>query len=102
MNAAAGSGAAEGLPGTVQVAPDVVFRDLAGEAVILNLATGLYYGLDVVGTRAWMLLSERGNVEEVLRVLLSEYDVDETRLRADVETLVRELLAKGLLKPAAG
>ena len=37
---------------------DVVVRDLAGEAVLLHLGTGTYFGLDTVGTRIWHLLAE--------------------------------------------
>jgi hypothetical protein len=33
------------------VPDDVLFRDLDGEAVILNLRTGTYFGLDELGTR---------------------------------------------------
>ena len=33
----------------VSIPDDVVFRDLAGEAVILNLASGAYFGINEVG-----------------------------------------------------
>ena len=38
--------------------PDVVFRDLEGEAVILDLASGTYFGLNEVGTRVWRMVDE--------------------------------------------
>ena len=48
------------------VAPDVVSRDLEGETVILNLDTGLYFGLDAVGTTIWNRIRERSSLRDVL------------------------------------
>jgi len=76
---------------------DVVSRDLNGEAVLLNLETGSYYGLDPVGTRMWELLSTLESVPEVIAVLRAEYHVDETRLRQDLDYLIVKLEEQGLL-----
>ncbi|MDH4186665.1 MAG: PqqD family protein [Nitrospira sp.] len=81
----------------LRIADDVVFRDLAGESVLLNLRSGTYFGLDAIGTRFWHLLREQGSLAQTIATLLNEYDVDEIRLRQDVEALVDQLLAKGLL-----
>jgi hypothetical protein len=81
----------------LHIADDVVFRDLAGESVLLNLSTGTYFGLDAVGTRLWHLITEQGSTASVIETLLAEYDVDEPRLQKDVEALIDQLLAKGLL-----
>jgi hypothetical protein len=81
----------------LRIADDVVFRDLAGESVLLNLSTGTYFGLDAVGTRLWHLLKEQGSAAAAIATLQSEYDVDEQQLRQDVEALISRLLAKGLL-----
>jgi hypothetical protein len=80
----------------VSIPDDVVFRDLAGEAVILNLASGIYLGLNEVGTRMWNLLAEHGSTEQVLAVLLEEYEVEEATLRQDIEALLHTLSEKGL------
>ena len=82
----------------IRVPEDVLFHEVGGEAVILNLESGKYFGLDEVGTRMWVLLSEHGAVEPVLRVLLEEYDVEEERLRADLLKLIDDLASHGLLK----
>jgi hypothetical protein len=80
-----------------RIADDVVFRDLAGESVLLNLSTGTYFGLDAVGTRLWHLLKEQGSAAAAIATLQREYDVDERRLQQDVAALISQLLAKGLL-----
>ena len=81
----------------LRIPDDVVFRVLGDEAVILNLATGNYFGLDCVGTRMWQLMSEHGSMEKVVEVLLVEYEVEESRLRRDVDIAIRQLKDKGLV-----
>ena len=58
------------LKSKIGVPEDVLFNDVGGEAVLLNLETGQYYGLDEVGTRMWSLLAECGQVEAACRGLL--------------------------------
>jgi Coenzyme PQQ synthesis protein D (PqqD) len=82
----------------IRISDDVVFRDLSGEAVILNLSSGVYFGLDEIGTRMWHLLTEYGDEEEVIKVLLMEYEVQERQVRQDLQDLIRQLMDRGLLK----
>ena len=44
---------------TVMVADDVVSCDLDGEAAILNIKDGVYYGLDPVGAKIWNLINKQ-------------------------------------------
>jgi len=84
----------------VRIPDDVVVRDLAGEAVLLHLSTGTYFGLDSVGTRIWHRLAEYRSTEAIVPLLLQEFDVDERALRLDLEALVTQLLAQRLLVAA--
>ncbi|MBI3726206.1 PqqD family protein, partial [bacterium] len=59
--------------------------------------TGLFFGLDAMGTRVWNLLAEHGDPRRAVETLLEEFDVDRARLERDVEELVAALLAHGLL-----
>lgn len=86
------------LAQTASIAPDVIFRLLDGEAVLLNLNTGNYFGLDPIGTRAWELILEHRSLERVHAALLDEYDVDADRLAEDLLTLVDEFCKKGLIQ----
>ena len=78
------------------VKPDVIFRVLGVEAIVLNLDGGLYFGLNEVGTRIWSLLEEHDG-EEVSRRLAAEYDVTLDQARADVSALIDDLVSRGLL-----
>ena len=77
---------------------DVLFRDLDGEAVILNLKTGKYFGLDELGTRMWSLLIEYGQVEPAYRALLDEYEVTPEQLRDDLLAFIDNLASHDLLQ----
>ena len=77
---------------------DVLFQELNGESVLLNLASEKYFGLDEVGTRVWQLLANDVALETIVRLLLEEYDVTEAQLRHDVAKLVAELRHEHLIK----
>ena len=81
----------------VQIPETTLFEDLGGEAVLLNLRSGVYFGLDAVGTRMWRALRESGGTEEAVRNLLPEFEVEEARLARDIEDLVGRLAQSGLL-----
>ncbi len=81
----------------LRIPEDVMVRDLAGEAVLLHLGTGSYFGLDSVGARVWHLLAEHQATEAVVPLLLQEFDVDERQLRLDLDALFTQLLEQGLL-----
>jgi Coenzyme PQQ synthesis protein D (PqqD) len=85
------------VPTQVTINPSVIFRELAGEVVLLNLQSGVYYGLDSVGSRIWHLLANRQSIDEVCAVLLDEFEVSPEVLRADVTRIVEELAEKGLI-----
>jgi hypothetical protein len=86
------------LESTISVPEDVLFREVEGEAVLLNTASGKYFGLDEVGTRMWTLLAEHGQVEPAYRALLEEYDVAPEQLQQDLLDLVGKLVAHGLIR----
>ena len=81
----------------IMISEEVVARDLAGEAILLDLATSTYFGLDAVGARIWRLLGEHRSSDAIVPLLLQEYEVDERQLRLDLDKLMRQLLAKRLL-----
>ena len=81
--------------------PDVVWRLVEGEVVLLNITTGQYYSLDEVGTRVWALLPPTGSSLEGLRnALLEEFDADASDIDRDLQTLFSRLLAADLVVAA--
>lgn len=82
----------------ISLSRDIIYRDLGGEMVALNLQTGQYYGLDPVGARMLQTLTETGRFESALELLLREYDVSAPTLREDLSRLVEELITNGILQ----
>ena len=78
----------------------VITRELDGETILLNLESGIYFGLDKVGTDVWRAILSVGTLGDALDLVQAEYDVEPAVLRGDFLRLVDELLAKGLLQPA--
>jgi hypothetical protein len=80
-----------------RVSDDVVSRELDGEAVILNLASGVYFGLDRVGTRIWQLIDQRQSLEAVLEAISTEYEAPVEDIERDLLQLASELKERGLI-----
>ena len=85
-------------PTRVELSADVAFRELNGEGVLLDLGSGTYFGLNEVGTKLWSLLTTNDSLENATEALVPEYDVAADVLRADVNHLLQEMQANGLLQ----
>ena len=83
---------------TIVVSREQVSSDLGGEAAILNLKNGVYYGLDSVGARVWNLIQHPRTVAELRDILAGEYDVDTPRLESDLLNLLSDLADKQLVE----
>jgi len=88
---------AASLDRALRIPDGVVFRELDGEAVVLNLDSGVYFGLDEVGTRIWLLAQEHRSLRRVWEMLQSEYDVQPSTLEQDLIRFIDQLAAKGLV-----
>ena len=81
----------------VTISPDVLFQEVSGEMVLLDLASESYFGLDAVGARIWALLESGASVGETLDTLLQEYEVERATLEADLAELLEKLAGAGLI-----
>ena len=86
------------VPIRIVPSPDAMFRLLDGEAVILDLASATYFGLNSVGARFWQLLTINSSYSAAIEALKAEYEVDEATLRQDLEALVSALQQAGLVR----
>jgi hypothetical protein len=89
------------LPGAVAIGEAVLYQELEGEVVLLNMAKQEYYGLNDVGAQMWKcLLESSGSMDSAEDLLSKTYEIERSVIRADLERLVRELLDAGLLRAA--
>src|SRR6202012_5574673 len=62
------------LAARARVPDGVVFRAFANETVVLNLATGLYHGLNPTAGRMLETIERVGSLGEAAEVLADEYE----------------------------
>jgi len=86
------------LSSAVKPSENAMFQEVGGEAVLLSLSSEAYFGLDPVGTRVWVLLSETGSLRETFEVLCNEYDVSPEQLEADLLDLIEKLVEVELVQ----
>jgi hypothetical protein len=79
----------------------VVVRELSGESVLLDLKSGLYFGLNGVGTRVWNLVAKGSSLRDVNAALAGEFDAPPTTIEVEVLRFAGELCQHGLCRVAA-
>ena len=72
--------------------------DLDGEKVMMNLDKGQYFMMNEVGSRIWEIASEPKTVEEIVRALLNEYEVEREQCKNTVVEFLGELAKSDLIK----
>ena len=85
------------LASRVRINENVLFQELQGEAVLLNLTSGVYFGLDQMGTRIWQLLGKQELLSDVAQSIMAEYDVSQECCVADLLALTADLQRHGLV-----
>ena len=85
-------------PDTIlSIPPQVMSRLVDDETVLLDLESGMYFGLDGVGKRIWDSVTEGRSIGEIAEIISAEYEVDEARAQADVVAFTSDLVERGLL-----
>ena len=89
------------LDSRLRIPKSVLFRELSGEIVLLNTATGKYFSLDATGACIWQALKASGTLRDALDALLLAFDVAEPQARIDVLDLASKLCTHELLECSA-
>ena len=75
---------------------EVVAKVLDGEAIIINLATGVYYSLDNAGAAIWERVESGWRMDEIAAAIAARYEVSLEHARQDVIQLAAALLREDL------
>ncbi|MDP2790122.1 MAG: PqqD family protein [Rectinemataceae bacterium] len=81
----------------IRLNDSVLLSRVDDEAVLLASDSGVYYGLNAVGSRMLELLTECGDRETAMSRAAQEYEAPADLLRADFLALLDSLLAKKLI-----
>jgi hypothetical protein len=76
---------------------EIASKVIDGEAIIINLANGVYYSMEKVGALVWDLLQAGHSLEEVISAVTGRYDVAREQAEANVCDLVQELVQENLV-----
>lgn len=90
--------AAELMAAHVRIPDDVVVRDFAEEAVVLNLRTGRYHGLNRVAARMLETLTQHSRAGEAVSPLSQEFEQPQEVIERDLAQLIGGLADRGLIE----
>jgi hypothetical protein len=91
-----------GMPTQFRPSPDVVSRRLGDEVVLAHLGTERILVLNSTAGRLWELLCAGTSREDLNRTMLDEFEVSESELAAELETLLTSLRTEQLIDPDGG
>ena len=83
---------------TIHMLKKLNVTDLAGEKVMIDFATGKYFMIRGTGNDIWDLIQDDITVDEIIRQLLSEYDVAEEECEASVLSFLEKLQSYGFIE----
>lgn len=82
---------------TVTIAPDVTFRNIDEEIVLINLETERMFTLNSSGARFWQLLAEGQELGQISRQMQGEYEVGSNEIEKEISDLLGSLREEGLI-----
>jgi hypothetical protein len=81
----------------LSVPQQVMSRLVEDETVLLDIASGTYFGLDGVGKRIWENVADGLSLGDIATVITAEFEVDDSQAQSDVIDFATELVDRGLL-----
>ena len=68
-----------------------------GEAIIVNLTTGVYYSMDGIGAEVWMMLEDGLTSDQIASAIAARYEVTATVAGLDLDALIARLQSEDLV-----
>lgn len=81
----------------VALSNDVLVQEVEGEAVLLDLKSEQYFGLNEVGVQLWRALEANPDLDAAHRRLLDLFEVEPDRLADDLVSIIADLEKAGLV-----
>ena len=76
---------------------EVTSKVMDGEAIMINLANGIYYSMDKVGGKIWECIEQEQSLEQIIQAIVASYDVSHEQGKKDIENLVGQLLEENVI-----
>ena len=71
----------------------IIDGELDNNQVMMYLEKGKYYGLNPVGKRIWELIEQPRTFQEIIQVLLSEFEVPEEQCVGEVQAFLDKAIS---------
>jgi len=81
---------------------DLLSADVGDELVALDADAGHCYGFNSAAASVWRQLEQPRSFDELKSGLLDEFDVTEEQCASDLNELLDDLVAKGLVRRTSG
>lgn len=81
----------------LSVAQGCLSVEVDGEFVLMNVASGLYFGLDAVGSDIMARLAQPIRWEDLVSALAQDYDAPRAQIEQDSLILLADLAGHGLI-----
>ena len=85
------------LDAILSIPPQVMSRLVGDETVLLDLSSGIYFGLDGVGKLIWESVADGLSLRETAATIAAEFEVEEAQAQADLIAFATDLVERGLL-----
>ena len=82
--------------------PDVAWRLVQEDALLVDPHTGRIFPLNPVAARIWTLMDPPRQVSEIVEILVNEFDAPPESVREDAFEFIEKLLDANLVVPAPG
>ena len=75
-----------------------IVSDMDGEKVMLSINDGKYYNLGEMGGEIWELMKDPISMQELVKELRSQYEVDQDECEEQVNSFLNQLLKENLIE----
>lgn len=90
------------LDSIVSRTQDILFADMGGETVMLDMQQNAYFGMDSLASLIWEMLAEPVRISDLCAALQEKYTVDAEECQRDVLDLLTQIQAWNLLNVHPG
>ena len=81
---------------------EIVAEVIGGEAVVINLASGIYYSLDGAGGLAWAMLAAGHSRAAVAEAIAARYGIPAEQAATELGALIADIESENLMQPVNG
>ena len=90
------------LNSIIQRDPEVIAAEAAQDLIMVNIASGYYYGLSDVARKIWDAIERPKRVSDLIDDLTGSYHIDSSSCEDQTLSFLEALLDEGLLRVEDG